>query len=217
MNVSDFIKNHDLTPSLDKNHRLKIGNVTSVTIDKQALKALTSFWPHGLEVPISRLNRYPGRDTPLIVQIWSGKSLGGLFSDIHGQCHYKNVSVCSDGIGTNNRIGIRPNNRFFTTKIFLLSPHLIGLNQTILYQEMKKESSAINDYDLSRNNCIDHIIRPLQKAGAEFDFGIISTPKRLSEFCEQMVKQNKGVLISPKAYNSYLKKHSPLYQKTRKR
>lgn len=209
MNVTELLKDFksSLSSELEKNHRLKIGDITSVTINKQALKALKSFWPRKLAVPEAQLSQYPSRDTPLVVQIWSGKLPQNHFSDLHGQAHYDGISVCSDGIGGNSRVGIRPDNRFFTTKIFLLSPQLMGLNKQILSEEMKQESQKVNDYDLSQNNCIDHVIRPMQKAGLRFDFGPVATPKRLSEFCEQMVKEGKGILIQPKTYDAYLKRH----------
>ena len=212
MSISDFFQTHHFTPVLDKNSRLRIGDVTSVTINRPALMALRSFLPHPLTISTGRLNQYPGRDTPLIIQIWSLKVSDLLFSDFHGQAHYKGLSVCSDGLGRNNRVGIRPDNRLVTTKVFFLSPQLMGINGVILYKEMLKESRKMRDYDLSQNNCIDHLIRPIQKAGMMLDFGSVSTPRRLSDFCEQMVKEGKGVLISPKKYTFYLKRN-PVFSK----
>ena len=123
----------------EKGYCLKLGGKTAVTVNKNAINALRSFLPHGLSVPRSKLRQYPACDTPLVIQIWSGKMPGHTYSDIHGQAHYGQISVCSDGIGTNNRIGIRPDNFFLTTKVFLLSPTLMHLNPLILYTEMQRE------------------------------------------------------------------------------
>jgi len=165
----------------------------------------TTFDSRPVGVKESPLSDYPAQDKPLVIQINSFKTLVGGRSQLHARSSYDGVVINSNGVGSNTAAEGLLNGQVLTSEIFVLSPQKMGLNPKVLRSSMVTESQKTNDYQFFSNNCVDHVIRPLQQAGSQINLGLISTPRDLSEFCERAVKSGQGIRISPNEYENALK------------
>ena len=59
-------------------------------------------------------------------------------------------------------------------------------------------------HDFYINNCINHVIRPLQQAGAKIDFGEIATPKELCIWCDSVCLNGAGFCLNETEYQKLL-------------
>jgi len=162
-----------------------------------------SFSPYLPKTPFSTsMKEYPGSDTPLVIKIESYKNQ----RHFHGAAQYKDVFIDSgnDQNTTNQEDFIKPLAGKTAPMFFIMSPEKLGLNTSILKQAMQIEAEKKGDYDYYANNCIDHIIRPLKKAGAHIDFGYVSTPKELAKWCDQQCQKGNGILVDLETYKKIL-------------
>ena len=170
----------------------------------------TTFDGHPISVKESPLSDYPAQDKPIIIQINSFKTLAGGRSQVHARSAYDGVVINSNGTDSNTYHETLQNGKVLTSEIFVLSPQKMGLDPKVLRSSMVMESQKRNDYRFFSDNCVDHIIRPLQQAGSKINLGLVSTPRDLSEFCEQAVRSGQGIRISPDEYENALKSRNSI-------
>lgn len=173
-----------------------------------------TFDGHPLTTKESPLSDYPATDMPLVIQINSIKGIAGTRAQFHARSAYTGVVINSNGLGSNTGREDVMNGRILTSEIFVLSPQKMGLNPAILRKAMLAESRKNNDYRFFSNNCVDHVIRPIQQAGSKINLGMISTPRELSAFCEQAVKSGQGIRISPNEYAKALHSKNTIIHQT---
>lgn len=165
----------------------------------------TTFDGHPITVKEKPIAEYPGNDKPLIIQINSLKILAHTRAQGHARSAYDGVVINSDSLGHNTSKEGVLNGKVLTSEVFMLSPEKMGLNSKVLRTAMLTESQKLNDYNFFLDNCVDHVIRPLQKAGSSINLGRVSTPRELSAFCENAVRLGQGIRISPEDYAKFIK------------
>jgi len=166
-------------------------------------RLVQSFSPYVPQVPFSSsMSDYPNSDMPLVIKIESYKNQRHL----HGAAQYGDVIVESDGrINTTDQENfIKPIENMTAPMFFIMSPEKLGLDPVILRKTMQEEAAKTGDYDFYADNCIDHVVRPLQRAGAHIDFGCIATPKELAQWCDQQCQQGNGILVDLETYKKIL-------------
>ena len=171
-------------------------------------RLLTTFDGRPITAKKSSLSEYPATDKPLVIHIWGIKTpREGVYGQFHGCASYDGVVINSNGFrdNTGSIEGTVRNNAIIESQVFVLSPEKMGLSPEVLKKNMIVESRKKKDYNLFADNCVDHLVRPMQAAGSDINFGMIATPRELSEWCEKAVNSGKGVLISAEEYQRALK------------
>ena len=176
---------------------------TGKDIYKRLKNSLTAFSSYQIKTPYAKANDCPLDELPIIIKV---ESLGKNGRFFHGAASYKDVVVDSNGEGKNTTKNAKMDDPEDTIGVyFVLYPQKMGLDPQKLLAGMKEEAAKENDYDFYINNCIDHVIRPLKSAGAQIDFGEISTPKELCIWCDQMASQQKaGFVLNEEEYQKLL-------------
>ena len=162
-----------------------------------------SFSPYLPQTPFSTsMDGYPGTDMPLVVKIESYKNQ----RHFHGGAQYGDIIIDSDNETntTDQENFIQPLAGKTSPIFFIMSPEKLGLNAAKLTQAMQSETLKKGDYDYYADNCIDHVIRPIKKAGARIDFGCVSTPKELAQWCDQQCQKGNGILVDLETYKKIL-------------
>ena len=170
---------------------------------RKVRKLAQSFSPYVPQTAFSSsMKDYPGSDLPLVIKIEAYKNQRHL----HGASQYGDVFVESDGkVNTTNlEKFIEPIEGMTAPLFFIMSPKKLGLDPAKLNHAMKTEAAKVGDYDFYADNCIDHVVRPMKKAGAHLDFGYISTPKELAQWCDEQCKNGNGILVDLETYKKIL-------------
>lgn len=190
---------------LTKWENLKKDVAELIDVVKRAKRTLKAFSPYQIKTPYGRAVDCSLKEHPIIIKI---ETLGEKGRCMHGASAYKGVVVDSDGEGRNTTDDGRMEEPEDTVgQYFVLYPSRLGLDEDKLLQAMQQEAGKKNDYDFYINNCIDHVIRPLQVAGAQIDLGEVSTPKELCQWCDNMCQMQKaGYLLNETEYQSFLKR-----------
>lgn len=133
------------------------------------VRASSAFVKYNIKTPFSKAEQCPTNEPPLIIKIDSK----GKFYHMHGASQYDGVVVDSDGEGKNttNTGRVRPSNEELEGTYFVLYSSKLGIDSKKLKDAIKKEAQKTNDYDYYGNNCIDHVLQPLQAAGIPVDKG----------------------------------------------
>lgn len=170
---------------------------------KRCCKTLGAFSTYNIQTPLAKATDCPLDEMPLIVKI---ESIGGKGRHFHGGMAYNDVAIDSNGAGQNAPKDGKMEAPVDTQgSYFVLYPSKLGLDKEKLLSAMKVEAGKTNDYDFWIDNCIDHVIRPLKAAGADIDFGEVSTPKELCKWCDNAcVNKNAGFVLNEEEYNQLL-------------
>ena len=169
---------------------------------KSIFKTLTAFASYPIKSVQKTANHCPLDEKPMIIKIESNASQNRHF---HGGAYYDGIAVDSNGRGNNGT----PDGKMeapVDTKAtyFILYPSKLGLDTKKLKQAFQIESQKQGDYDFYINNCINHVIRPLQQAGAKIDFGEIATPKELCIWCDSVCLNGAGFCLNETEYQKLL-------------
>ena len=170
------------------------------------VRASSAFIGYQVKTPLSTAEQCPADEKPLIIKIDSK----GKVHHMHGASQYDGVVVDSDGDGKNTTDTgrMRPSDEELEGTYFVLYPSKLGIDSRKLKEAMKKETQKTNDYDYYGNNCIDHILRPLQASGIQVDKGWISTPREMCQWCDKMCQDGRGYALDQKEYEKLLQKMS---------
>ena len=170
---------------------------------KRCCQTLGAFSTYNIQTPEAKATDCPLDEMPIIVKI---ESIGGKGRHFHGAMAYGDVAIDSNGAGQNGPKDGKMEAPVDTKgSYFVLYPSRLGIDSKKLAQAMYAEAMKQNDYDFYLNNCIDHIIRPMKEAGAKLDFGQISTPKELCQWCDKMCfQENAGVVLNEAEYQNLL-------------
>lgn len=170
---------------------------------KRCCQTLGAFSTYNIQTPEAKATDCPLDEMPIIVKI---ESIGGKGRHFHGAMAYGDVAVDSNGAGQNGPKDGKMEAPVDTKgSYFVLYPSRLGLDKDKLLAAMKVEASKTNDYDFWIDNCIDHVIRPLKKAGANIDFGEVSTPKELCKWCDKSCMDKKaGYVLNEEEYKKLL-------------
>ena len=168
------------------------------------VRAGSAFVGYKIKTPFSKANDCSLEEKPLIIKIDSK----GKIHHMHGAAQYDGAVVDSDGEGKNttNTGNVRPSDEELEGTYFVLYPSKLGINSKTLKEAMKKEGRKIDTYDYYANNCIDHILRPLQAAGIKVDKGWISTPREMCQWCDRMCQDGKGYVLDQEEYEKLIQK-----------
>lgn len=170
---------------------------------KRCCQTLGAFSTYNIQTPEAKATDCPLDEMPIIVKI---ESIGGKGRHFHGAMAYADVAIDSNGAGQNGPKDGKMEAPVDTKgSYFVLYPSRLGLDKDKLLSAMKVEASKTNDYDFWIDNCIDHVIRPLKKAGANIDFGEVSTPKELCKWCDKSCMDKKaGYVLNEEEYKKLL-------------
>lgn len=174
-----------------------------IDILKRTKRTLEAFSPHQIKTSPAKAIDCPLNECPIIIKI---ETLGDKGRCMHGAAAYKGIIVDSDGEGHNTTDDGRMEEPEDTNgQYFVIYPSRLGIDEEKLLQAMKQEAAKTGDYDFYTNNCIDHVIRPLQAAGVQIDLGEVSTPKELCQWCDNICcTQKAGYLLNEEEYQSFL-------------
>lgn len=167
-------------------------------------RASAAFTKYNIKTPFSKAEQCPTNEQPLIIKIDSKNKAYHM----HGAAQYDSVVVDSDGEekNTTNTGKVRPSNEELEGTYFVLYPSKLGIDSKKLKEAMKKEAQKTNDYDYYSDNCIDHILRPLQASGIHVDKGWISTPREMCQWCDKMCQDGKGYVLNKDEYEKLTNK-----------
>lgn len=185
---------------------LKKDFAEAATLAQKAWKTLNAFAVYKIKTPCAKAIDCPIAEKPLIVKV---EALAAGKRHCHGGSSYDGIVIDSDGDGHNTTTTgkLDAPERNSTANYFVLYPSRLGLDTKVLRHAMQEEADKKNDYDFYVNNCIDHVIRPLQKAGADIDFGRVSTPQELCIWCDNLChKQNAGFYLNEAEYLALMKR-----------
>lgn len=177
--------------------------IEAARLVKQGWKTLNAFSSYKIRTPYAKATDCSLQEKPIIIKI---ESIDKGKRHFHGGAVYNGIVVDSNGEGKNTTDNGKMDTPEDTTaSYFVLYPSRLGIDSKKLAQAMYAEAMKQNDYDFYLNNCIDHIIRPMKEAGAKLDFGQISTPKELCQWCDKMCfQENAGVVLNEAEYQNLL-------------
>lgn len=177
--------------------------IEAARLVKQGWKTLNAFSSYKIRTPYAKATDCSLQEKPIIIKI---ESIDKGKRHFHGGAVYNGIVVDSNGEGKNTTDnGKMDTPKDTTASYFVLYPSRLGIDSKKLAQAMYAEAMKQNDYDFYLNNCIDHIIRPMKEAGAKLDFGQISTPKELCQWCDKMCfQENAGVVLNEAEYQNLL-------------
>lgn len=164
------------------------------------VRTSSAFLGYKIKTPFSSAEQCPTDEKPLIIKI---DSKGGTHH-MHGAAQYDGVVVDSDGEGKNTTTtgNVRPSDEELNGTYFVLYPSKLGINPMALKKSMKQEAVKTNDYNYYANNCIDHILHPLQAAGIQVDKGWISTPREMCQWCDKMCQNGFWYVLNETEYKN---------------
>lgn len=179
--------------------------IEAARLVKQGWKTLNAFSSYKIKTPYAIATDCTLQEKPIIVKI---ESIDKGKRHFHGGVVYNGIVIDSNGEGNNTTDNGKMDIPEDTTaSYFVLYPSKLGIDGEKLTHAMQTEALKKNDYDFYLNNCIDHIIRPMKEAGAKLDFGEVSTPKELCQWCDKMCfQENAGVVLNETEYQQLLKR-----------